>query len=253
MIQQLLKQLGFSEKEISVYIAVLQKGKVAPSEVAKITGINRTTVYSVAQELKKRGVISEDLGGSSRYLVALPLQDLSLLVKREEKALAQKKKTINKAIKELSVLAKDAKYTVPKIVFVGEQDIEKHIEKQSPAWTKSVMSRDGIWWGFQDHTFAEHYEKWVDWYWEKIAEKKTKLKFFTNKSVIEKKMQKKHPQREMRFWSDTNKFTATTWIAGDYLVIIITNQRPHYLVEIHDATLAHNMREIFKGLWKRVK
>ncbi|NQS89510.1 TrmB family transcriptional regulator, partial [Patescibacteria group bacterium] len=45
MIQELLKQLGFKEKEIAVYIAVLQKGKVSPAEVAKTTGINRTTVY----------------------------------------------------------------------------------------------------------------------------------------------------------------------------------------------------------------
>jgi len=57
----------------------------------------------------------------------------------------------------------------------------------------------------------------------------------------------------MKFWNEPSKFTATTWIAGDYLVMIITNQRPHYLVEIYDATLAHNMREVFKGLWKKVK
>ncbi len=254
MIQQLLKQLGFGEKEITVYIAILQKGKVAPSEVAKITGINRTTVYSIAKELAKRGVISEDLGGSTRYLVALPLQDLKLLLRKEEKELEQKKSAIDKAIKELRVLAKDAKYTVPKIVFIGEKDLEKHLHKQSKAWTDSAMKADGIWWGFQDHTFAEHYEKWIDWYWGTAAPKELQLKFLSNKSNIEKTIKKKkYNQRQIKFWSDTKQFTASTWVAGDYLIMIITNQRPHYLVEIHDTTLAHNIREVFKGIWKKVK
>jgi hypothetical protein len=30
----------------------------------------------------------------------------------------------------------------------------------------------------------------------------------------------------------------------------MTRQHQFYLVEIHDAMLAHNMREVFKTLWK---
>ncbi len=254
MIQQLLKQLGFSEKEISVYVAILQKGKIAPVEVAEITGINRTTVYSIAKELIKRGVISEDLGSSTRYLTALPLQDLNLLLQKEEKELEQKKTAVDKAIKELRVIAKDAKYTVPKIIFVGEKDLEKHLYKQSKIWSDSVLATDGTWWGFQDHTLVENYEKWIDYYWKEVAPLRLSLKLLTNKSPIEQKMVKKqYPQRKMKFWSDTKQFTATTWVCGDYVVMIITSQKPHYLVEIYDATLAHNMRETFKGLWKMVK
>jgi hypothetical protein len=34
--------------------------------------------------------------------------------------------------------------------------------------------------------------------------------------------------------------------------MIVTGGTPRYLVEIHDAVLAHNMREVFKGIWKTV-
>jgi len=254
MIQQLLKQLDFSEKEIEVYIAILQKGKIAPADVAKITGINRTTVYSIAKELVKRGIISEDLGGSTRYLISMPTQDLKLLVQKQEQELEQKKSTINKAIKELQTLAKDAKYSIPKIVFIDEKGLEKYLRKQCKAWSDSVMKTDKIWWGFQDHTFVEYYEKWIDWYWQTIAPEKLHLKFLSNKSSIEKSMKKKgYSQRKIKFWSQAKKFTASTWVAGNYLIMIITNQRPHYLVEIHNVVLAHNMRELFKGIWKQIK
>lgn len=61
-----------------------------PTDIAKTTNINRATVYSIAKELIKKAVIAEDLGGKSRYLVALPPQDLDQLVKKEEKKIEQK-------------------------------------------------------------------------------------------------------------------------------------------------------------------
>lgn len=253
MIQQLLEQLGFSKKETAVYIAVLQKGKISPSEVAKITDINRTTVYSVANDLIKRGVISEDLGNeSTRYLVALPLNELQ---QEEEKKIANKKEILNQAIEELGVLSKDARYTVPKIVFVDGKNLEKYLYKQSKAWSNSIMKRDGVWWGFQDVSYVEHYEKVIDWYWEKAAPKGLSLKLLTNKSPLEKKMEKKEysPQRKIKVWKDAQKFTASTWVCGDYVIMIVTNQQPHYLVEIYDATFAHNTREVFKNIWKKIK
>ncbi len=65
--------------------------------------------------------------------------------------------------------------------------------------------------------------------------------------------EKAYKRRVLKFWKNTVEFTGSTWVCGDYLVMIITNQHPHYLIEIHDATLAHNVREICKGIWKDVQ
>lgn len=58
---------------------------------------------------------------------------------------------------------------------------------------------------------------------------------------------------EIRYWKEANQFTATVWVGGDYLVMVSTREEPHYLVEIHDATLAQNMREVFKGINKTIR
>ncbi len=252
MIQQLLKQLGFKEKEIAIYIAVLQKGKVSPAEVAKTTGINRTTVYSVTKDLIKKGVISEDLSSPARYLVALPLDELK---QEEEEKISKKKKTLDQAIKELRVLSKDARYTVPKIVFIDGKNLEKYLHKQAKTWSNSIMKRDGVWWGFHDVSYAKNYEKLIDWYWDNIAPKGLHLKLLTNDSPIEKKMKKKKyaSKRQFKILTNAKKFTASTWVCGDYVIMIVTNQKPHYLVEIYDTTFAHNTREFFKNVWNRVK
>lgn len=252
MIQDILKKLDFSDKEADIYLAILQHGKISPADLAKTTGINRTTVYSVTKELVKKGIINEDLGGETLSFVALPPQDLNLYLKKEEKKLAEKKSLLTSAMAELNQFAKNTKYSVPKIVFISEDDIENYLYKQTPVWNESLLKYDGHWWGFQDQSFVRSYEKWIDWYWQEGSPKNIQLKLLSNQSA-ERAKKKKYTNRQIKFWKESKNFTATTWINGDYVVMIVTSQHPHYLVEIHDAVLAHNLREVFKGIWKTAK
>lgn len=254
MINDTLQKLGLSEKEIAIYLAVLQQGKVTPANVAKLTKINRTTVYSVAKELVARGFINEDLAGAYSYLVAVPPSDLNFVIQKEEKALETKKQLIVKAIEELQNVAKNTKYAIPKITFVSEEDLENYLYKRSDEWHRSIMERDGILWGFQDHTFTENYEKWIDWEWKIGGPPGLRLRLLSNKSDVEERMKKKgYEQRQVKYWNKSSQFTATVWVHGDYLIMVVTKKRPHYLVEIHDVTLSHNMRELFKGLWEQTE
>jgi predicted transcriptional regulator len=251
MVEQLLKQLGFAEKEIKVYLTVLEQGKTTPANVALLTGINRSTVYSIAKDLLEKGVIAEDIAGTKGYLVALPPTDLKNLARKEERELQTKKVLIEQIATELQNFTKNTKYSVPKISFIYEEDLENFLYKQAPVWNQSILSKDGTWWGFQDPTFVQHYQKWVDWYWQSSAPENLILKLLSNDTQHEKKVAEKgYERRLIKFWNKGNNFTATTWICGDYLIMVTTNQHPHCLVQIHDATLAHNMREMFKNIWE---
>lgn len=249
MINDLLSQLGFGEKEIKVYLALLQHGKLSPASLAKITSLNRTTIYSTAKELAQKGVIAEDLGGKTLYLVAKDPHDLDYLAQKEEKQLREKQAIIKNAVIELQAIAKPTQYTIPKIVFVAQDEVENHLYKAAARWDESILKYDGTWWGYQDHTFVDSYEKWIDWYWETGSNPKTSLKLLSNEAAEQIK-KKKFGRRQIQFWKESHNFKTTTWILGDYLVMIVTNQKPHYLVEIHDAVLAHDQREIFKAIWK---
>ena len=254
MLEESLKQLGFAEKEIKVYLTVLEQGKTTPANIALLTGINRTTVYSIAKELLEKGVIAEDIAGPKSYLVALPPEDLKNLAKKEERDLQTKKILINQVTSELQNFTKNTKYSIPKISFIYEEDLENFLYKQAPEWNRSIMERDGIWWGFQDPSFVLHYQKWIDWFWQESAPKNLELKLLSNDTADEQLVAKKgYERRQIKFWKKGKDFTATTWIAGDYLIMVMTNQHPFYLVQIHDATLAHNMREMFKNIWEGEK
>lgn len=252
MLNETLKQLGLGEKEIRVYTTLLQYGKITPAALAKIVGLNRSTVYSVAKELVEKGIIAEDLGGTNLYLVAKPASELITLIKKDELELENKKRLVQTAVSELKPLQKQESYAVPKIIFIEEKEIEAHLYRQTSIWAESIRQRDRTWWGFQDHTFVEHYEKWIDWSWESGVQKGISLKLLSNEEEKQVKKKKFLP-RMIRFWEQSKRFTASTWICGDFVIMLVTVKHPHYLVEIHDAVLAHNLREIFKGIWNTME
>lgn len=251
MIHETLKKLGFSDKETEIYLTILQQGKIAPADVAKLTKINRSTVYDVSKELLKKGVITEDLGSSVRYFIARPPTDFGFLTQKEEKALSEKKTLISSAIDELSSLAKNTRYSVPKIQFYFEDEINSFLYRQTPVWNASIADSDGYWWGFQDISFVEHYKPWLEWYWRNHSSKGVRL---LSNAKEDKKVTEGgfHSNRDIRYWKNAQDFTATLWVVGDYLITIVTKQRPHYLVEIHDSIMAHNQRQVFKGIWEEL-
>ena len=53
-----LVSVGFSEKEASVYMALLELGKRTASPIAAAAGINRTTAYNILGALVSKGLVS---------------------------------------------------------------------------------------------------------------------------------------------------------------------------------------------------
>lgn len=254
MLEQYLTQLGFGEKEIAVYVCVVEHGKLSAAAVSRITKINRTTVYSVSKELIKKGVIQEDLGGTNRYYTALPIEELRELYKKEELELMKKKSVIEETIAELQALPKSKQYSVPKIRFIDEIHLKDFLFKQLPIWIESAKKTDTNWWGFQDVSFIEAYPEWFEYHW-KIFPQDYGTRLFTNKKQSEKSFAEKigdSERRQIKYWDKSIDFTATHAVLGDYVFFCVTSQKPHYLVETHDAVMAENLRQMFKGMWEKI-
>ena len=62
MFEQFLEEIGLSEKEAKIYLALLQVDRDTIQDLATKTGINRTTVYPVLETLQKKGLVSESTG-----------------------------------------------------------------------------------------------------------------------------------------------------------------------------------------------
>lgn len=251
MLKDILRQLGFSDNEIAVYLSVLEYGRLSYTNLSKKTGLNRTTTYSASRELLNRGLLQEDLSSPVKALVAAPPEALSDLTAREEAALNEHKALVEQAVGELRSLPTVSGYVAPAITFIPQERIQRHFRERNDDWNASLLKTDQTWWGFNDIAFMEQYSAgWLPWYWEH-APKGIRVKNFSNDKGVERELQKTLPtEREIRFWRGDHVFTGCLWIIGEYVVTVNVRQSPHYLVEMRDPVLAHNLRTVFATLWE---
>ncbi len=77
-----LVSIGLTEKEASVYLATLSLGPSKVQEIAKSAQVKRTTVYSILESLKTRGLIKVELMGWKTLYVAESPDKLESLIEQ---------------------------------------------------------------------------------------------------------------------------------------------------------------------------
>lgn len=250
MLETQFQKIGLNDNEREVYLAILKAGKTTHERVARASGVNRTTVYSIAEKLKKLGLISEDLGAKVSYLAPEGLEALPRIFEKEEVRLKEQKRNAEEIVTELRSMTLSEKYSIPRIKFIEEDDLNTYLHKRYPVWAKSGFSHDNTWWGYHDSSFTKEYTEWIDWSW-KHGPEGLKVCFFTNEADVEKEMEKKYQERRTKAVPE-GEFDSSLWVIGDFILMTRSRERPHYLVEIHDPVLARNQRQLFKSLWERI-
>ncbi len=76
---QILKKLGLSKEESSVYLGLLELGQGTVSAISKHTGLHRPGIYKTLPKLKERGLITEFPKGKQKMYTAEPPEKLRAL------------------------------------------------------------------------------------------------------------------------------------------------------------------------------
>lgn len=251
----LLESLNLNKNEILLYKTMLKTGKITAPGVAKVTKLKRTTAYGIARSLVEKGLLIEEASSRPAVFSLADAEEVLRQITKEKKLFSEREDVYKKIAAEISKVNLGNEYQVPTVRFVKEEQIDEFLRKQSLVWDKSMLeSSEKTWWGFQDHTFVESFGGWIAWYW-KQSPKIIDLKLLSNRAKTEVDFSKntKHlERRKLKFWEDSANFESTTWAIGDYVVMINTRNHPFYLVEIHDKRMAHDQREVFRGLWDMV-
>jgi sugar-specific transcriptional regulator TrmB len=91
MLTQQLSELGLSEEEAIVYLAVLELGGAFASTIARKAGISRVNCYYILDNLRKTGLITCNLKRNIKFFVAEPPQ---VLVNQMEERYERAKKVL---------------------------------------------------------------------------------------------------------------------------------------------------------------
>ena len=128
MLQEKLCQIGFTENESKVYLELLRIGAQPASTVAKYTGLNRTTVYSVLKALSYKGLVSSYTSKKVKYYVAADPNGLIGYVDRKCKTFDYYRTELLGLVPQFRALGVDGSFARPVVNFYdGREGVRRLI------------------------------------------------------------------------------------------------------------------------------
>lgn len=104
--EPLLKDIGFSDKEVAVYLALLELGSSAVQPIARKAKVARPTTYLVLEKLLKQGLATRYVEGKKTVFTAESPRQLIQLVEREEQRIKDKRFEVEEALPALQAIIK---------------------------------------------------------------------------------------------------------------------------------------------------
>src|SRR3989338_10375523 len=95
---EILRKIGLSDGEISVYSALLEAGRTTVNELHEKTGIERRNIYDILNKLINRGLISYVIENKRRYFQIAHPNKIIGYVEEKENRLEEIKKEIEKEL-----------------------------------------------------------------------------------------------------------------------------------------------------------
>jgi HTH-type transcriptional regulator, sugar sensing transcriptional regulator len=248
MINKTLKEIGLTDGETKVYLALLEIGSSTTWEIGKKSGISGSKVYEVLERLGKKGLSSCITKNNVKYFEASsPERILDYLEERKEKIDGEKTE-ISKIIPELILKQKGTRKSEAKI-FTGwegmktaNEDIIDSLKKGEEWLSMGITSQP---------------EEWEIYFTKKQEERARKgiiLKILINEKYMELHRRRKHlAHTEFRFLSKDFEMPTSTEIYGGKVSIFILVKESPMVIIIENKEVADSFRKYFYALWKGAK
>ena len=183
MLEKYLQEIGLSDKEASVYLALLGTDNSSVVALANKTKIKRPTVYVVLEGLAKKGLVSETTIGKKVHYQAEPPERLETFIERQKVTLDERSKRLKDIIPQIKSVQRESGERPVVRFFEGKEGIISTLEdiyNEAPDGNPIylVYSKDLL-----DKTFSEE-EK--DIYRQKRLNKNVKSKVLFNYSKGER-------------------------------------------------------------------
>lgn len=243
----ILKELGFSDKDISVYRSLLGQGTASVRQLASKTGINRGSVYESLKKLLGHGLVSYHQQGRQKTFFIENPKRIRELVWTEERRLKELKKRLYHLVPQLQAIYNIGGHKPVVRYLEGDggvktllQDVLEVSSKEKERFYRVYSSRGirkALYHGFPEFT-------------------QERVRCGVSVRVIALGKGGSPAPKSERRWLVRNLKGAPTYqiIYGDKLGFIsLDSDDNQMVVMIHDQALAKTQALIFDALWREVK
>jgi len=229
---KVLQQLGLTEAESRVYLALLELGPSLAGQLSRKTGLHRRNVYDITERLIQKGLIGYILKNNRRFFEASSPERLREIIEEKQKSLSE----ILPQLKELYSQTKEK----------HETNFYKGTEGLKTVFQDQLESKEILILGASSSAFEilPFYFKWYD---KDRVKKRIKARIITNKQF-----NKSIPLSEIRYLSEKYSSPLAINIWNDKVAIILWKNPPLAIV-IKQQEIADSYKRYFEMIWKIAK
>jgi len=229
---EILKDLGFEEREINIYLALLRLGDSPALKISKEIGIDRTTTYDIFERLIAKGIVSSYVKNNSKHFRALTPEKLMVYF-------WDKYTSLENILPELNKISSQTPEIVKCELFYGLEGL-KSVCKDI---VKNAKKYRGI------GSFRKEYEEILGYFGEQAI---LKLDQFKAKeyAIIDKNAKfTKLKKGAYRYIDQKLLSPVTTLIYGNKVVFLVWKE-PYFAVRIENEQITKAQTEYFNIIWK---
>lgn len=242
MIKESLQKYGLSDKEIAIYLTLLELGKAKSKDIALKTKLPRSTVYTVLEFLETKGLVfSFDQGKIKAYSAQDPAKIVQDINDQAE--------SIKSVFPELKKLYQSAKAKPQIKYYKGASELKEmysSILKVKDLKQYDIIAAEKYWLGM-DKKFFEDFKKR-----RANAGIKTRLILDNSDVSIERKTNEETSNSVVKILPPTMdkwEFSSGTYIFEDK-VIFIAYKEETVAIEIISKEITSLMKMMFEFMWQ---
>jgi len=240
-----LQELGFSSKEVKVYLALLELGQAQITPLARKAQINRTTTYDIVSSLMREGLIHRVLDTKKETYKAHQPQRIPQIIEKRIADLEDRQKKAQRMVAQLQLLANKAPGKPRVSIFEGIDGIKEMYEDTllSPEPIVSFSSTESL------ESFDQ---KYLHDYYRRRAKKKVFIRAIINdvKSAHEYQALDKKLYRSLRIVPlEMMDIGPEVYVYENKTSFFSLKER--YGVLIESADIANSLKKLYELAWHR--
>ena len=239
-----LTHIGLSEKSAAIYLGLLSLGEATASEIAKRSGLKRTTVYNIIPELLAQGAIRTALRRGRRVYFVEDTRHL-------REAFEHKLALVDGLLPELAKLHRVLGNRTKVFAFEGERGVRDFFLDTIRHTNRGETIREIV----GPHAFYSSLpQDLIASYVPQRVKKGIHIRIIASRSAISSQLAQRAGSelRQIRFTAhEAPGFRAASLIYGNR-VGYISLQDDFAGVSLESETIAAMQRDIFDALWEKL-
>ncbi len=242
----ILEELGLTEKEAKLYLALLELGQATSSDLIKKLDYYSKTVYELLEKLMKKGLVSYVIKSNIKYFGAVNPEKFLDILKEEENDIKIKENKIKEILPKLKQLKELNKEKQEASIYYGKKGM-KSVFEDTLKQKDEILVFGG---GGKSKEFLEHYYD----LWNRIrAKSKIKLRLLWNENLRDKQDSIKNIKfYNLKFLPREFENPAPAMIYKDKVAITVWSKEPIAIL-IKSKEVNKSYRNYFELLWKIAK